>query len=310
MLKKIVLTMLVLLIGISALSGIFEERILSAAALSRIDDHAREYYDSTFKNALYTYGIVRGINAVISVIQGSDIALSPAGMGITLAVGEILDPLNDLIERFSWICLAATTSLGIQRLLMSVTAWLGITFFLPLSMLITGIGIWLPQLKNVTFKQLGLQLLILALVFRYALPLTAFATGRIDTLFFQQTYREAAADLERANAAVQDDAENLSSEGERSLLEKFQAFFRNVDRAVQLEARVRSLKASVAGYTGQIIDLIVVFVLQTLVVPLIVLYLLLRLGGWMLKLDLVSLLRFRVPARGTGGAPKRNPHKL
>lgn len=293
MLKKILLTLLLVLIGISALSGNFEKRIIGGTALHRIDENAQAYYDRTFRNALYTYGIVRGINAVISVIQGSDIALSPAGMGINLAVGEILDPLNDLIERFSWICLAATTSLGIQKILMTVSAWLGFTVLLAVAMAVLAVSIWAREVKGVTLLHMGLRLTVIALVLRYALPVTAFATDRIDTLFFQQTYEEASATLEEANSDLQDERVTPAAREDMSLLDKFKNLFQNVDRAVQLESRVQKLKATVAGYTNQVIDLIAIFILQTLIVPLAMLYLLLRLAGWLLRMDLVSLLQFR-----------------
>lgn len=280
------------MIGISALTGNFDKRIIGGTVLHRIDENAQAYYDRTFRNALYTYGIVRGINAVISVIQGSDIALSPAGMGINLAVGEILDPLNDLIERFSWICLAATTSLGIQKILMTVSAWLGFTVLLAVAMTVLALSVWVREIRGVTLLHMGVRLILIALVLRYALPVTAFATGRIDTLFFQQTYAEASATLEKANSDLQDEQVAPAAPEDMSLLEKFKNLFQNVDRAVQLEARVRKLKATVAGYTNQVIDLITIFILQTLLVPLAMLYLLLRLAGWMLRMDLVSLLQF------------------
>lgn len=51
--------------------------------------------------AAYTFALVRGLNGVIALIQGTEVVVSPAGMGLTLTVGEILDPINDLAERFS-----------------------------------------------------------------------------------------------------------------------------------------------------------------------------------------------------------------
>ena len=74
---------------------------------------AENYVGQAFKRALVTFALVRGINAVVSVVQGTEVAIEPAGVGVTLTPGEVLDPLNDLIERFSWIMLLATTSLSL-----------------------------------------------------------------------------------------------------------------------------------------------------------------------------------------------------
>ena len=42
----------------------------------------------------------------------------PAGVGVTLSIGELLDPFNDMVERFSWVMLLTSVSLGIQKILL------------------------------------------------------------------------------------------------------------------------------------------------------------------------------------------------
>ena len=105
--------------------------LLLAAALSMtsfVDQRAEIEYEKLFQRALITFALARTINGVISVVQGTEIALQPAGVGVTLTPGEILDPVNDLIERFSWIMMGATVSLGIQNvMLISVHGGLFIT---------------------------------------------------------------------------------------------------------------------------------------------------------------------------------------
>ena len=63
-----------------------------------------------FTRALVTYGLVRAMNGVISVAQGTELALEPAGIGVTFTPGEILDPINDLVERFALVLLVAATT--------------------------------------------------------------------------------------------------------------------------------------------------------------------------------------------------------
>ena len=43
--------------------------------------------------------------------------MQPVGVGVTLTIGEVLDPLNDLVERFAWLALVASVSLGLQMTL-------------------------------------------------------------------------------------------------------------------------------------------------------------------------------------------------
>ena len=80
-----------------------------------LDNSSQHYVDKAFNRAIISFGIAKTLNGVISVAQGTEVAIQPAGVGINLTPGQILDPVNDLIERFSWIMLASTTSLGIQK---------------------------------------------------------------------------------------------------------------------------------------------------------------------------------------------------
>ncbi len=100
--------------------------LLLAAVLSVtpfMDQRAAADYEQLFQRAFVTFALARTINGVISVVQGTEIALQPAGVGVTLTPGEILDPVNDLVERFSWIMMGATISLGVQNVLLDISAW-------------------------------------------------------------------------------------------------------------------------------------------------------------------------------------------
>ena len=116
--------------------------LLEKTPLVRLDQRAASYVERTMARAAYTFAMVRGLNGMISVIQGTEVAVSPAGIGLTLTVGEILDPINDLAERFSWVMLVSTTSLGIQRILMEMSDWLGLQVLLTAGMLLLAVSAW------------------------------------------------------------------------------------------------------------------------------------------------------------------------
>lgn len=100
-------------------TGCFLTVLLVAVVLlgftQQLDQRAGKPVDDAFERALVTFAVVRSINAVVSVVQGTELAIEPAGVGVILTPGQIFDPVNDLIERFSWIMLAASTSLGAQK---------------------------------------------------------------------------------------------------------------------------------------------------------------------------------------------------
>ena len=74
------------------------------------------YIEQTSERTLEAFAIARAINAVISVIQDAEIGFTMLA-SITVSPGEILDPVNDLIERFSLVMLVAATAFWILRLL-------------------------------------------------------------------------------------------------------------------------------------------------------------------------------------------------
>ena len=63
-----------------------------------LDARGAAHLDASFQRALVSFALARTLNGVISVVQETQIALQPAGVGVTLMPGEILDPLNDLVD--------------------------------------------------------------------------------------------------------------------------------------------------------------------------------------------------------------------
>ena len=70
----------------------------------------------SIKDAAIIYGVARSINGVISVAQSAEIS---ALVG-SVHPGELLDPMNDLIERFSTVMSWSLGSLVLQKVLLAV----------------------------------------------------------------------------------------------------------------------------------------------------------------------------------------------
>ena len=154
--------------------------LLLAAALSMtsfVDQRAEIEYEKLFQRALITFALARTINGVISVVQGTEIALQPAGVGVTLTPGEILDPVNDLIERFSWIMMGATVSLGIQNVMLDISAWWLIQSLIVVLCAWVMLRLWYPgegtggQIPKLLLKRVLLVLLFV----RFAVPVMLIA---------------------------------------------------------------------------------------------------------------------------------------
>jgi len=262
--------------------------VLYFAHQGSIDNHAESYTEQGLNRTLVTFAVSRSLNGVISVAQGTEVAVSPAGIGLNFAPGQILDPINDLIERFSWIVLASGTSLGIQRLLLEITSSTGVTWLLSALLILVLITVWLP--KTLTAEYAGsISLLgkaVLLIVFlRFSIPLIAIANEQLYLNFSVQKYEQAQESLESSAITLQninedppassipDDKSSLDNAG---FISSIETWFDESDKSFDFEEQVEALKGEADTISQQVINMIVVFVTQTFLLPLFFLWLLVR----------------------------------
>jgi hypothetical protein len=264
--------------------------LVLAAALSLspvVDQRAEGNYASLFQRALVTFALARTLNGVISVVQGTELALQPAGVGLTLTPGEILDPVNDLVERFSWIMLGATVSLGIQQVLLEVSAWWllkGVAAVLALSLALVHLFSHAPGDRP---RRVLARVFLVALFLRFAVPLTLIANDLIYQQFLHQRYASAATVISDASDEISriGDTEPPagSEQGQGGLLGSLGKAMDNTRQALDLGDRVERIKVRAAQMIEHLIELSVVFVLQTAILPLAFLWLFLQGIKWALS---------------------------
>ena len=255
-----------------------------------LDTLAENYTEQGIKRTLITYGVTRTLNGVISVAQGTEVAVSPAGIGLNFAPGQILDPVNDLIERFSWIVLVSGTSLGIQRLFLEITTSNPVTWFLTVFILFSLFSIWFyrPFDEVATARKALLnKILIVTILIRFSIPLVAVLNEALYISYLQPKYEQAQEKLEQTSDQIKliSDSSQEKYEEEitpnnsnKSLFEKAERWFNTTKQSLNIDQQMQSLKQAVADISQQVINMIVVFVVQTIVFPLLFLWLLVR-GG-------------------------------
>ncbi|KAA9130552.1 hypothetical protein F3N42_12755 [Marinihelvus fidelis] len=271
------------------------------AATPFLDNRAEANYEALFQRALVTFALARTLNGVISAVQGTEVALQPAGVGVTLTPGEILDPVNDLVERFSWIMLGATVSLGIQQVLLEVSAW----WVLQALVVVLAVSLLLLLLlrprgadgTDGTGRRVLWRVLMIALFLRFAVPLTLIANEALYDLFLQPRYDASTEVIATAGEALErmaveggpgeDGPQPGDGEAGGSWLDGVvDSLGRAWDGArdsVQLGEKVNRVKERAAEVIEHVIQLSVVFILQTGVLPIVFLWLFLQLGKWLLR---------------------------
>ncbi len=95
---------------------IFILLLLAASWWGVMDSLAVYVNGESIKDAAIIYGVARAINATISVMQSAEVSVFVA----SAHPGELLDPLNDFIERFSSVMTWSLSSLVLQKILLAV----------------------------------------------------------------------------------------------------------------------------------------------------------------------------------------------
>lgn len=267
--------------------------LLGAAglALSGDADKAGEnYLEQSLKRAFVAFAVSRALNGVISVAQETEISVEPAGVGVTLLPGQILDPINDLIERFSWVMLAASTSLGLQQLLATMIGWPVFAWLLTAWIVFVIALIWWPTTpeRELKWRKPLLKVTLVMLLVRFLTPMMAWSGEAIYHLFLEPTYQQSVQSLQRVEQEVsqlQNTTTSTPSEKETSsMFEKAQAFFSSASDVLNLREKVERMQEIASRTTENTIALIVVFVFQTILFPLFFLWVVVKAVQRVLKI--------------------------
>lgn len=249
--------------------------ILAAAWLAPLDAAATRQTEAGLKRALATFAAARALNAVISVAQGTEVAVEPAGVGVTFAPGQVLDPINDLIEQFSMLMLAASVSFGLQRAVIGIGGYWAVSLVLSVAAIAWA---WLRWRDARIPRWLTRALLVMLLV-RFGVPLVAVGSETVFQLFLADQYAAGQARIElTAEQIAAKAAPPAGPAPDETLSQRLQRWWSSATQGLDVSKRFEELKDAVSRTVEYIITLIVVFLLQTLVVPLLLLWVLIRIG--------------------------------
>ena len=251
--------------------------VLAVAWTGAVDQRAEARYETMLARALVTFALARSLNGVISVVQETEVAIQPAGVGVGLAPGQILDPVNDLVERFSWVMLASAASLATQRLLMEISEWPGMTIVVGVCVLFWWLGLLRPERSR--WRCAAQRALLLAVFLRFAAPVVVLASELVFTAFLNPAFTTASAEIEQTGEQLStlrdQDAQSALEEQESSF--GLGSWWRQASESLRVGERLAEYQALFSRLAENVVQLIAVFVLQTVLLPLTFLWLLIRL---------------------------------
>lgn len=248
--------------------------LLVAAALSWLSfsqELARATIDDALGGAFSAFAIAKALNATISVLQSSTVDFQV----FQLSVGEALDPANDMIERFSWVMFAASGSLALQKLLLGMSSSAIIKGLFTLSCLISAAVL---ALREKRWQRVALNTTLVLAFLRFAVIVVALASGLAEKAFLEEPRSTTMAQLQSSQQQLEALAESqiASRDGEEE-----QGWWDGLTDSVSdlVGNPVEGMTERFDAITDQVIDLTMIFIVQTMLFPLAFLYLLYRLTG-------------------------------
>ena len=233
-----------------------------------LDRLAEDQAQAGLKRALATFAAARALNGVISVAQGTEVALEPAGVGVTFAPGQILDPVNDLIEQFSTLMLTASVSFGLQSAMVAIGGHWLVSLLLSLAVII---ALTWRKLRGVDAPTAVRRILLMLLLVRFAVPVAALGSDAAFRWFLAERYQSSQAALTLSSEQVTELAQPESA-ASTSVAQSMRRWWNETSEAFDVDKRLAALKETATRVTEHVVELIVIFLLQTMIVPSLLLW--------------------------------------
>ena len=268
--------------AVKSVTGILLSVLLffsSGVQIPVLDSTADTYFRDSISKAGVSYGVCRVINATVSIVKESSLELEPAGIGLSLAVGQVVDPINDMVERLSNVLVMAITSLGIQELTYEISLILApqiLAFFL----FVLSIFVWFQNDRIIKLQRLIMSIIMILSISRFCLPVSSIANQFLQESFFEEQILEANKGLARSVADL-DKLKEVS-------LPKYDGFMETIESSASyLKQKSIDLKNAIA-ITLKNRDIIIqnllkltflyagIFVIQVLILPIVTFWFLLK----------------------------------
>ena len=231
--------------------------ILLFAWSAPIDDAARVQVREDLARAATVFAASRALGSGLSVVQSANVDVKVFGTGVGFSPGQALRPVQEFVDRFAALMLAASVAFGIQLLLLEIGAHWVVSALLSAAMLAAVITLWRRDARPLRILQ---ALVVFLLLVRFAVPLGVAANGAVYRAVMATEYKSAVATLEMAPVV------KLSgSTSEESLVVRIKAWFQ---RMSDVPAAIDSILKSASDWADKMIRLLALFAVQTIVLPL------------------------------------------
>ncbi len=241
---------------------------LANNGLGKFDEKSNEYFESSLKKAAISYATVRGVNSIVSVIKESKVDMAPAGVGLSVAAGQVLDPLDDMTERVSDVLVMAIVALGIEKIFFEIVSGYGFTVLAIIALCIALVPLLPLGVGNRAYV-FFLKLMTVVLVLRLLLPISATLSQYFhDTIFSEKIERSKLVLSEISSKEIPMEIPKTND----SFLEKIKNSYSQVSlKSAQIAEVFSNIKNNMSDIITALVELTTVYVfsflLEVILIP-------------------------------------------
>ncbi|MBN2815641.1 MAG: hypothetical protein JXQ67_03095 [Campylobacterales bacterium] len=254
-------------IFVSLMVGLF---LLASLSLS-LDESAMLLQEEALERSFIAFGLAKGLNAIISLLQGTQLYLTPVGIGINISIGEVLDPFNDLVERFSWVMLLATVSLGVQKLLLVLSTKLFLAILLFTSGIVLVSSMWIEKIQNQKVLFYAGKVFMFLLLLRFGAIVFVYSSQMLYSSVLQDDYENATVVIGKTQQELENLEEKrttlLQEQKSSGFFESISAKYESVVEKLNISQELENMQASIEISSKKIVSLITIFIVQSLIFP-------------------------------------------
>ncbi|TKB28358.1 hypothetical protein FCL47_02380 [Desulfopila sp. IMCC35006] len=260
--------------------------LFPAVRIPLLDAKTDTYFTEAITRAGIAYATCRAINASVSIIKDSQLQLEPAGIGVSLAVGQVLDPIDDMTERLSTVLVTAITSLGVQKLSYEIGVSLAPRVLAGL-LLVLSLLVWFDNDRLSGLQHITVRLMILLAVLRLCLPLSSIVNHSLYTGYFAEEIARASQQLDlRSEASGQfSDIATPDTQGFWATIGNSTAVIKKIsaDLKKSLETFVTNATEIIENLLKLTFLYVAIFLIQVIVLPVSIFWFLVYIASSLLK---------------------------
>lgn len=231
--------------------------VLLLAWRAPIDEAARIQVRDDLARAATVFAVARALGSGLSVVQSANVDAKLFGTGVGFSPGQALRPVQEFVDRFAALMLAASVAFGIQLLLLEIGAHWFVSALLSVGMLAAVVALWRTGSRPIRILQ---ALVVLLLMVRFAVPMSVAANGVVYRAVMAPEYNAAIASLETSPALP-----GPVAGADQGLTARAKAWLQRIS---DVPDAIEVLLKSASDWADRMIRLTALFVVQTIVLPL------------------------------------------